>query len=86
MTDSDLPHIGSSCGGIDGEGMYMRIHQYTGLTDIQYETIKTLFPLSIEGFELRLHSIGDFDYDEDRMWVPSVQFGVYKNNKNMLTR
>jgi hypothetical protein len=85
MSDSDLPHIGSSCGS-DGKGMYLRIHQYTGLTDEQYKIIKNLFPLSIEGFELRLHSIGDFDYDEDRTWAPSVQFGVYKNNLNMLTR
>lgn len=81
--DSDLPHLGSSHGGY-GEGMYIRIRQYKSLTDDQFKQIKSIFPLSIEGYELRLHSIGDFDYDEDRMWRPSVQFGIYKHDANQL--
>ena len=84
MTDNDFPHIGSAHGGSHGEGMYLRIRQYHGLAQDQYDLIEQLFPLSIEGFDIKLHSIADFEYDDDRMWRPSVQFGIYKRGINVL--
>jgi len=83
LYDKDTPTVGAAH-GTDGEGMYLRINQQKNLTDVQHEMIKNLFPLSIEGYELRLHSIGDFDYDEDRTWCPSIQFGIYKDEQNIL--
>jgi len=84
LYDKDTPSIGSSH-GTDGEGMYIRISQYKNLSNEQHEIIKNLFPLSIEGYELKLHSTSDFDYDDDRMWCPSIQFGIYKDGQNILT-
>jgi len=84
MYDSDLPYIGgSSCG--KGEGMYLRINQRTGVSAKQAGIISNLFPLSIEGYVLRMHGFSDMEYDDDRIWYPSISFGIYKNNENILT-
>lgn len=83
LGDSDLPRIsGSSCP--DGSGCYFRVRQYKCLDNKQYKILESIFPLTIKCYDLRLHGISDFEYDDDRMWEPSVSFGIYKDGRNYL--
>jgi len=84
MSDNDLPYVGSAIGGGHGEGMYLRIRQHHGLKLEQYDLIENLFPLSIEGFDIKLLSITDLESDDDRTWNPAIHIGIYKNNTNVL--
>jgi len=84
-SNSDILNVNGSSGP-SGEGMYFRICQYKGLTEGQYNVIKSIFPIKNlpGGYSAMLHSISDFDYDEDRAWQPSVSFSFYKGGKNIL--
>ena len=81
--DRDLPTIAGSSSS-DGEGCYFRVRQYQCLDNKQYNILNGIFPLTIKGYELRLHGISDFEYDDDRMWEPSVSFGIYRDGINYL--
>ena len=84
LSNRELPRLSGSVGP-EGEGAYFRIKQHWSLSDDQQTKIMDIFPLTIKGYEIRLHSISDFEYDDDRMWEPSVSFGIYKNDKNILS-
>jgi len=85
LGDSDLPRISGSLSN-SSQGIYIRIRQYHTLSDEQYEKINSLFPIKIKEYTLRLHGISDYEYDDDRMWEPSVSFSFYKDNINVLDR
>lgn len=80
-----LPCVASSMSGEQGEGIYFRVDVSRHLDDEERMRIFNIFPIkNVLGYEVRLHGIGDFDYDDDRYWLPSVSFGFYKNNKNII--
>ena len=84
LSNRELPRLSSSIGP-EGEGAYFRIRQYEFLSQTQYDIIDKMFPLTIMGYDLKLHGVSDFEHDDDRYWEPSVSFGIYKNDKNVLS-
>jgi len=82
--DDDLPTINSSMSN-DGEGGYFRIEQYKALNPGQYHLLEELFPIKIRGYEFKKVAISDFEYDEDRIWKPSVSFVIHKDGYNVLS-
>lgn len=81
--DRDLPTINSSMSG-EGPGGYFRIEQYKCLDPGQYELIDDLFPIRIKGYDFKKVAVSDFEYDDDRIWKPSISFVIYKGNHNIL--
>ena len=85
--NADTPYLGSSM--INGtEGYYFKVNQRDFLTEDQRDTINNTFPIKIyidsNIYSAKLLSIGDYDWDDDRYWLPSISFLVIKNGKPMI--
>lgn len=85
LSDSDLPRV-SGASSSSSEGVYIRIRQYHSLSEELEQKIRNIFPIKIKDYTVRLHGISDFEYDDDRMWEPSVSFGFYKDGVNVLDK
>ena len=81
--DKELPIINSSMSG-EGEGGYFCIEQCKCLDPGQYELIDDLFPIKIKNYNFEKVAVSDFEYDDDRVWKPSISFIIYKGNHNIL--
>lgn len=82
--DADGPYVGSAM--INGkEGIYFKIDQNNFLSDNQREIINSIFPIKVRNnrniYTWNLLSISDYDWDDDRSWVPSISMELIKNGK-----
>lgn len=78
---TDMPYVGS---GIyyGTEGFYFKAdNRYFNISS---KAIEELFPINIDGFEIKMVSFGDFDWDDDRYWPESIGFVISKDGKNVL--
>ena len=50
----------------------------------EVENIKRALDIRIDGYEVKLLNIGDFEMDDDRYWYPSIAFTFIKDNQNVL--
>jgi protein associated with RNAse G/E len=66
------------------EGIYFRVNQMGNFNSKEIEDIKRALDIRIEGYEVKLLSIGDFEMDDDRYWYPSISFTFVKDNQNVL--
>ena len=81
FTYTDMPYVGSGCYD-RGEGFYFKARgNYFGLSD---QDLFAMFPMSIDGFDIKMVSFFDFDYDDDRTWPESIGFVISKDGKNVL--
>lgn len=71
-------HIGSE------EGMYFRVNQMGNFNSKEIENIKRALDIRIDGYEVKLLDIGDFEMDDDRYWYPTIAFTFVKDNQNVL--
>lgn len=76
----------TTTGGYSGKekGFYIRLNYYGSLPKDAISSIKSIFPWTIDGFEFRLLGITDFDFDDDRHFLPSVGIAVYKNGESVI--
>jgi len=58
--------------GVDGVTIELRLSRY--LTDDETEAIKGLFPFKAMKTTLTYIGIWDYDWDDDRIWYPSIGF------------
>lgn len=81
FTRTNTPYVGS--------GIYDRVEGFYFKADRDYfnissKAIAELFPMNIDGFEIKMVSFGDFDWDDDRTWPESIGFAIFKEGKNVL--
>lgn len=58
--------------GVDGVTIEFRLRRY--LSDEERAAIENLFPFKAMKTTLTFIGIWDYDYDDDRVWSPSVGF------------
>lgn len=71
--------------GPEGEGFYFRANRnYFGLSESE---ISSMFPISIEGHDLRMVSFSEYEveFDGDRSYPESFSFIIEKEGKNILS-
>jgi len=66
------------------EGIYFRVNQMGNFNSKEIEDIKRALDIRIDGYEVKLLNIGDFEMDDDRYWYPSIAFTFIKDNQNVL--
>jgi hypothetical protein len=66
------------------EGIYFRVNQMGNFNFQEVENIKRALDIRIEGYEVKLLDIGDFEMDDDRYWHPTIAFTFVKDNQNVL--
>jgi hypothetical protein len=66
------------------EGIYFRVNQMGNFNSKEIEDIKRALNIRIEGYEVKLLDIGDFEMDDDRYWEPTIAFTFVKDNQNVL--
>ena len=86
FSNANIPYLGSSM--INGtESHYIKVDQRKFLTEDQRDLINKVFPLKIykdnDIYSAKLLSISDYDWDDDRDWLPSISFLFVKNGKPM---
>jgi predicted nucleotidyltransferase len=73
---------GASISGEDG--IYFRVNQMGNFNSKEVEDIKRALNIRIDGYEVKLLDIGDFEMDDDRYWHPTIAFTFMKDNQNVL--
>ena len=67
---------------VNGEaGLSLRVQRYDFLTDDEMQRITNAFPIEIDGYKFELLSIFDYDYDDDRSWMPSICIRIIRPNE-----
>lgn len=64
----------STCWANGVEGITVELDYKSYLPEESMEKIKSLFPINTGKVTLEFLSIWDYDYDDDRIWYPSVGF------------
>jgi len=59
------------------EGWYFNLFYNRGLSQVEEEKVKNLFPITIDGFTFEYHAYIPFESDDDRTWDPSLIFGPF---------
>lgn len=78
---TDMPYVGSGIyNGV--EGFYLKA--YRDYFNISSKAIEQLFPMNIDGFEVKMVSFSDFDWDDDRTWPESIGLAIFKDGQNVL--
>lgn len=77
------PYVGSSVVEAK-EGFYVKSVYYQDWSEEEKNKIKGLFPIHFREYTFKLASISDTDYDEDRLWEPTISFFVHKNEKSII--
>lgn len=72
--DSDY-HV-STCIVNGEEGLTFRVNQRQFISPEQESNIKAVFPIRVNNLEFKLLTIFDFDWDDERYWLPSIAFTV----------
>jgi hypothetical protein len=70
--------------GPDGEGFYFRANRnYFGISELE---ISNVFPISIEGYDVRMVSFSEYEveFDNDRSYPESFSFIIEKDGQNIL--
>ena len=70
--------------GPDGEGFYFRANRnYFGISELE---ISNVFPISIEGYDVRMVSFSEYEveFDDDRSYPESFSFIIEKDGQNIL--
>jgi hypothetical protein len=71
--------------GPEGEGFYFRANRnYFGISELE---ISNVFPISIEGHDVRMVSFSEYEveFDGDRSYPESFSFIIEKEGKNILS-
>lgn len=81
LTPSEVPYVGSGCfNGV--EGFYLKARR--DYFEISSKALQELFPMNIDGFEVKMIGFSDFDWDDDRTWAESIDIAIFKDGKNVL--
>jgi hypothetical protein len=81
FTRTQSPEVRSGVyGGV--EGFYFRASGRE--FNVSQEVIRALFPMNIDGFEIRFETYSDAEYEEDRIYPASVGFSIFKDGTNVL--
>jgi hypothetical protein len=70
--------------GPEGEGFYFRANRnYFGISELE---ISNVFPISIEGYDVRMVSFSEYEveFDNDRSYPESFSFIIEKDGQNIL--
>jgi len=70
--------------GPEGEGFYFRANSnYFGISELE---ISNVFPISIEGYDVRMVSFSEYEveFDNDRSYPESFSFIIEKDGQNIL--
>ena len=81
-TDGRPEISGAHIGG--EEGIYFRVNQMGNFNSQEVEDIKRALNIRIDGYEVKLLDIGDFEMDDDRYWYPTIAFTFVRDNQNVL--
>lgn len=71
-----IPYVNSS-----NNGFYFRLDTTRFLTDQEQDFIRSRFPIKIDGYEFILDRIMNFDWDDDRPFLPSIHITVKKDGQ-----
>jgi len=80
---SEMPEVRGYMGP-EGEGFYFRANRnYFGISESE---IANIFPISIEGHDVRMVSFSEYEieFDGDRSYPESFSFIIEKNGQNIL--
>ena len=83
LTHSDVPEVRGYTSP-EGNGYYFRAnYKYFGISEME---IAESFPITIDGYIVRMISFSDFDieFDGDRYWPESFSFIIEKDGQNIL--
>lgn len=81
---SNMPEVRGYIGP-EGEGFYFRANRnYFGISESE---ISSVFPISIEGHDVRMVSFSEYEveFDGDRSYPESFSFIIEKEGKNILS-
>lgn len=67
---------------VNGEAaLYFKVLHNTFLGEVVWKKIEDAFPVELDGYEFKLLSIFDFDWDDDRIWQPGISLKVLRNGQ-----